>query len=157
MRQADEMGIRSGRLRALSRRLDHSHSHACASYPSCFGVYPRGSRSRVFCFLLASARRSVFFRRFARFLALVLPWLCPISFKAHPLAPFRHVVVSTKTASNSKSRDVTSGETEAGVCAVAAFDAVSAPAHLGVWSLAHPALAPTTWLLRRLPARVPRR
>jgi hypothetical protein len=126
------MGIRSGGLRALSRRLDHSRSHACASYPSCFAVYPRGSRSRVFCFLLASARRSVFFRRFARFLALVLPWLCPISFKAHPLAPFRHVVVSTKTASNSKSRDVTSDETEAGVCVClkqTAFDAMSASAH----------------------------
>ncbi len=151
------MGMRSGGLRALSRRLDHSHSRACASYPSCFAVYPRGSRSRVFCFLLASARRSVFFRRFARFLALVLPWLCPISFKAYPLAPFRHVVVSTKTASNSKSRDVTSGETEAGVCVClkrTAFDAMSAPAHP---ELSHPALAPATWLLRRLPARVPRR
>src|SRR5206468_4028216 len=47
----------------------------------------------VACFFLASARRSVFFRRFARFLALSLPLLCPISFKTHLLAPSRHVVV----------------------------------------------------------------
>jgi hypothetical protein len=33
----------------------------------------------VRCFFLASARRSVFFRRFARFLALSLPLLCPIN------------------------------------------------------------------------------
>ena len=32
-------------------------------------------------------------------------------------------------ASEPKSRDVTSDETEAGVCAVAAVDAMSAPAH----------------------------
>ena len=32
----------------------------------------------AFCFFLASARRSVFFRRLARFLALSLPRLCPI-------------------------------------------------------------------------------
>jgi hypothetical protein len=37
-----------------------------------------------------------------------------------------------------------SDETEAGVCAVAAFDAISAPAHPELWSLAHPALAPAT-------------
>jgi hypothetical protein len=33
----------------------------------------------AFCFVLASARRSVFFRRLARFLALSLPLLFPIS------------------------------------------------------------------------------
>jgi hypothetical protein len=37
-----------------------------------------------------------------------------------------------------------SDETGAGVCAVAAFDVISAPAHLALWSLAHPALAPAT-------------
>jgi hypothetical protein len=57
----------------------------------------------VRCFFLASARRSVFFRRFARFLALSLPLLCPIGFKTHLLAPSRHVVVSTKTESNGAS------------------------------------------------------
>src|SRR5439155_7157844 len=31
-----------------------------------------------FCFFFASARRSVFLRRAARFLTLSLPWLCPI-------------------------------------------------------------------------------
>ena len=54
-------------------------------------------------FFLASARRSVFFRRLARFLALSLPLLFPISFKTHSLAPPRHVVVSTKTESNGAS------------------------------------------------------
>jgi len=54
----------------------------------------------VRCFFLASARRSVFFRRFARFLALSLTLLCPIGFKTHLLPPSRHVVVSTKTESN---------------------------------------------------------
>jgi hypothetical protein len=63
---------------ALFRRLDHSRCHVCASYPGCFAVDSRGSRSRVFCFFLASARRSVFFRRLARFLALSLPLLFPI-------------------------------------------------------------------------------
>src|SRR6266498_1865051 len=45
----------------------------------------RGTRDRFrkryfadFCFFLASARRSVFFRRLARFLALSLPLLFPI-------------------------------------------------------------------------------
>src|SRR6266576_4500277 len=52
---------------------------------------------RVFCFFFASARRSVFFRRLARLLALSLPLLFPISTKTHPGAPSRHVVVSTKT------------------------------------------------------------
>jgi hypothetical protein len=50
-----------------------------------------------------------------------------------------------------------SDETEAGVCAAAALHAISAAAHPERWSLAHPALAPATWLLARLPARVPRR
>jgi hypothetical protein len=81
------------------------------------------------CFLLASARRSVFFRRLARFLALSLPLLFPISFKTRPLAPSRHVVVSPKTGGNSKSTDVAPDETEAGVCAVAAFDAIPTRAH----------------------------
>jgi len=83
-------------------------------------------------FFLASARRSVFFRRLARFLALSLPLLFPISFKTHSLAPPRHVVVSTKTGSNSWSAGVTSDETEAGVCSVAAFDAIPARAHLAL-------------------------
>lgn len=34
---------------------------------------------------VASARRSFFFRRFARFLTLSLPRLCPIIFNLHPL------------------------------------------------------------------------
>jgi hypothetical protein len=38
-----------------------------------------------------------------------------------------------------------SGETEVGVWAVGAFDeAISAPAHPELWSLAHPPLAPAT-------------
>ncbi len=36
------------------------------------------------CFFLASARRSVFFRRVARFLALFLPLLCPIRLNLRP-------------------------------------------------------------------------
>src|SRR6266481_4659376 len=36
------------------------------------------------CFFLASARRSFFFRRFARFLALSLPLLCPIRTQPWP-------------------------------------------------------------------------
>jgi hypothetical protein len=75
--------------------------------PDCF---PGQSKAKVAarylavrCFFLASARRSVFFRRFARFLALSLPLLCPIGFKTHLLAPSRHVVVSTKTESNGAS------------------------------------------------------
>jgi hypothetical protein len=38
--------------------------------------------SSIYCFLasdrFAAANRSVFFRRAARFLVFVLPWLCPI-------------------------------------------------------------------------------
>src|SRR4030095_11580040 len=41
-------------------------------------VYPRDSRSRVFCLRFARARRSVFLRRALRFLTLSLPWLFPI-------------------------------------------------------------------------------
>ena len=41
-------------------------------------VRPQGLYFAFFFF--ASARRLVFFRRFARFLALSLPLLCPISF-----------------------------------------------------------------------------
>ena len=37
-----------------------------------------------FCFFLASARRSAFLRRAARFLTLSLPWLGPI---VHQLSP----------------------------------------------------------------------
>ena len=61
---------------------------------------------------LASARRSAFFRRLARFLKLSLPLLCPINVN------FRPVVVPWQ-------RD----ETAAGVCAVVAaapFDSVPA-------------------------------
>jgi hypothetical protein len=39
----------------------------------------------AFCFVLASARRSVFFRRLARLLALSLPLLLPISLNLRPL------------------------------------------------------------------------
>jgi hypothetical protein len=147
---------------------------------------------------LASARRSVFFRRLARFLALSLPLLFPIGFKTHLLARSSHVVVSTKTESNGASGvsdmagkaakgsgrawreqrryklaggfrvcvsgasqpkfpDVPSDETEAGVCAAAAVDAVPARARPGLWSLADPALALATWPPGRLLARVPRR
>jgi hypothetical protein len=48
-------------------------------------VYPRVFRSRVFCLRLASARRSVFFRRLARFLALSRPLLFPIIPNTLPL------------------------------------------------------------------------
>jgi hypothetical protein len=61
------------------------------------------------CF--ASARRSAFFRRLARFLKLSLPLLCPINVN------FRPVVVPYQ-------RD----ETEAGVCAVAAAAALDSAA-----------------------------
>ena len=84
-----------------------------------------------FFLFFASARRSVFFRRAARFLTLSLPWLCPIipntlcrlhqtsNIKSArgrirrgehqkffgdthpPVAPPRHVEVLTKTRSNS--------------------------------------------------------
>jgi hypothetical protein len=56
-----------------------------------------GAAARYFpaFFFFASARRSVFFRRLARFLALSLPLLFPISLKTDPVAPSRHVVVST--------------------------------------------------------------
>src|SRR6266700_307740 len=79
-------------------------------------------------FFFARARRSVFFLRLARFLALSLPLLFPISPNTHPLALCRHVVVLTKT--NSESTDVTSSETEAGACVRlrrAAVDVIPAP------------------------------
>jgi len=37
-----------------------------------------------FLFFLATARRSIFFRRRARFLTLSLPWLCPIGVNTRP-------------------------------------------------------------------------
>ena len=43
----------------------------------------RAGASREGC--LASARRSVFFRRLARFLALSLPLLCPINVNLRPV------------------------------------------------------------------------
>lgn len=43
----------------------------------------RAGASRDDC--LASARRSVFFRRFARFLALSLPLLCPMNVNLRPV------------------------------------------------------------------------
>ena len=125
----------------------------------------------VGCFFLASARRSLFFRRFARFLELSLPLLCPIipntlllssnlkhqnSSETHS----RHLlrcVISTKAGSISKATDVTWDEIEAGVSAVAAFPAAPVPAHPELWSLAHPALAAATWLAGQLPAAVPPR
>jgi hypothetical protein len=66
-------------------------------------------------FFFASARRSVFFRRLARFLALSLPLLCPIIPNTLPFT------------SNLKS-----DETEAGVCVRlerTAFDAIPTQAH----------------------------
>jgi hypothetical protein len=46
----------------------------------------------AFSLRLASARRSIFFRRRARFLTLSLPWLFPISFNTRPLvAPYQFV------------------------------------------------------------------
>ena len=74
-----------------------------------------GRRYFAVFFFLASARRSVFFRRLARLFALSLPLLCPINVN------FRPVVVPQQ-------RD----ETEAGVCAVAAaapFGSVPAGPH----------------------------
>jgi hypothetical protein len=50
----------------LENEVDHSETEFAARYFAAFG------------FFLASARRSVFLRRLARFLALSLPWLCPI-------------------------------------------------------------------------------
>jgi hypothetical protein len=85
------------------------------------------------CFPFASARRSIFFRRRARFLALSLPLLFPINLNLHPGAPVGHVVVSTKTGSHSKSTNLAPDETEAEVRAVAA--AVDA-----ILELAHPEL-----------------
>ena len=82
-------------------------------HPSYF-IFSRGSHyfAVFFLFFFVKARRSVFFRRFARFLTLSLPLLCPINVKFHP------VVVSEQ-------RD----ETEAGVCVVAAAAAIdSVPA-----------------------------
>ena len=81
-------------------------------YFAAFFSPSRVEASREGC--LASARRSVFFRRVARFLTLSLPLLCPINVNFRPLVlPWQ--------------RD----ETEAGVCAVAAaaFDLVPAERH----------------------------
>ncbi len=39
---------------------------------------PQGYFAGFFLLFLAAARRSIFFRRRARFLTLSLPWLCPI-------------------------------------------------------------------------------
>ena len=50
----------------LENEVDHSEAEVAARYFAAF------------CFPLASARRSVFFRRLARFFTLSLPWLCPI-------------------------------------------------------------------------------
>ena len=85
----------------LENEVDHSEAEVAARYFAAFAF-------------LASARRSVFFRRLARFFTLSLPRLCPISLNLRPL-------VATWQ------RD----ETEAGVCAVAAaaFDVKPALAH----------------------------
>jgi hypothetical protein len=37
-----------------SAHFGHSRSRARASYPSCVAAYPRGSRARVFYFLLSN-------------------------------------------------------------------------------------------------------
>ena len=66
-------------------------------------------------FFFASARRSVFFRRLARLLALSLPLLFPICTKTHPVTPSRHVVVQRKPEPDSKVANATLSETEAGV------------------------------------------
>ena len=83
----------------------------------------------------------------------------------HGLLTFESCKVSlqidfnTHWSSESKHRPhFVSDETEAGVCAVGAYDhAISAPAHPERWSLPHHRIAQAPWLLRRLPVRVPRR
>src|SRR4029077_20888777 len=70
-----------------SRRVDGNAARAAGASTAAQRYFA------ALCFFLASARRSVFFRRLARFLTLSLPWLCPISSKTQPLAPSRHVVV----------------------------------------------------------------
>ena len=53
----------------------------------------------AFCFFFASARRSVFLRRDARFLTLSLPWLFPIRPQHSPFLR-RFQVVSIRPAKN---------------------------------------------------------
>jgi hypothetical protein len=108
----------------------------------------------AFCFVLASARRSVFFRRLARLLALSLPLLLPISPTfarlsrrsngANGMSDIEGKVAREAMSEYGQRASFNSDETEAGVCAVAAFDAISAAAHPALWSLAHPALAPAS-------------
>ncbi len=61
----------------VSARPVACDSRCSGGYFSAFFCPWRAGASREGC--LASARRSVFFRRLARFLALSLPLLCPIS------------------------------------------------------------------------------
>src|SRR4029077_3020831 len=109
-----------------SRRVDGNAARAAGASTAAQRYFA------ALCFFLASARRSVFFRRLARFLTLSLPWLCPISSKTQPLAPSRHVVVFQRRPKVIAGLVVTSDETEADVCVRlrrTAFHAISAPAH----------------------------
>ena len=126
--------MRNSSLRSISQNRDADFQFQKLKSQGCYFAD---------FFFLASARRSVFFRRFARFLALSLPLLCPISLNVRLFAAPQQ-----------------SDETVAGVCVRlrrTAVDAILAWAHPELWSLADPALPPATWPLGRLLARVPRR
>src|SRR5450432_1724885 len=67
-----------------------------ASFPSGLGGGKRSEERYFFAcfdaFVLASARRSVFLRRAARFLTLSLPWLFPIRASPSPLREWFQVI-----------------------------------------------------------------
>ena len=67
----------------LIRRSSFVIAQTGRRYFAAFFSPWRAGASREGC--LASARRSVFFRRFARFLALSLPRLCPMNVNFRPL------------------------------------------------------------------------
>jgi len=82
------------RLTLLSSLL-HLATDTNHFWDLCFGVSsgsdPSHYFSAFFLFFFAKARRSVFFRRFARFLALSLPLLCPI--RTQPWPAYRDVAM----------------------------------------------------------------
>ena len=126
--------MRNSSLRSISQNRDADFQFQKLKSQGCYFAD---------FFFLASARRSVFFRRFARFLALSLPLLCPICLNVRLFAAPQQ-----------------SDETVAGVCVRlrrTAFDAIPTPAHPELWSPAHLPLAQATWLLGRRLAGVPLR
>ena len=91
-----------------------------------------------FLFFLATARRSIFFRRRARFLTLSLPWLCPIGVNTRPSSAGSKAISSLHLKFRFQSHSAASAARPL-IGVVAALLVLAATVATLVWFLRRPA------------------